>query len=149
MQRCGPAALPGRALSCASENGKQGSTTEAEHQLREDLEHRIAPGGAVWTLSARERSSSHPSRSNTSPCRRDHSRHSDEEGCHPAECCSLLPAHQGPEQQWALEHWVPVCTSPPELHSPLAAKCPVCPRRCKNRIALLRDLHLTCISFSS
>lgn len=70
------------------------------------------------------------------PTRRgNHSRHSGEERCHPsAERCSPLPAHRRPEQRWDLERWAPVGTTPPELCSPLAARCPVCPRHCKNRI---------------
>lgn len=63
------------------------------------------------------------------PCRVDHSRHWGEEGCRPAERCSPPPAHQGPEQQRALERWTPACRSPPELCSPPAARCPVCPKR--------------------
>lgn len=66
--------------------------------------------------------------------RGNHSQRSGEEGCHPsAECCSPLPAPQGPCQRGALEPWVPVGMTPPELCSPLAARCPVCPRHCKNR----------------
>lgn len=62
----------------------------------------------------------------------DHSQHWGEECCHPAASCHPPGPAQGPEWPGAPACRVPVGTTPPELCSPPAAGCPVCPGHCKN-----------------